>query len=570
MERMNERELYKQWLENAMEDREVTEELAKIREDDEAVKDRFYRDLAFGTGGLRGIIGAGTNRMNIYTVRKASQGLADYLNEEFETPSVAIAYDSRKNSQQFARAAAEVFAQNGVRVFQYKTLMPTPMLSFAVRRLGCSAGIVVTASHNPAKYNGYKVYGPDGCQITLDAAEKITSYIGRKDIFRDIHTGSFDTFLDEGKIRYIGQDTIDAYFNAVKSYSIFEDGGDISIVYTPLNGTGLKPVLRILNETGFQNITVVPEQEEPDENFTTCPYPNPEEQDALELGLELCMKTGADLLLGTDPDCDRVGAAVRQDGNYILINGNQMGVLLFDFVCAMRKKCGTMPENPVAVKTIVTTEMAQSVADQYGVQLKNVLTGFKFIGEQIGLLEEKGEADRYIFGFEESYGYLSGTHARDKDAVNASMLICEMASYYRQQGKTLVDRLNELYLQHGYFYDKLESFTFEGADGMLHMAELMKGLRTDLVTELGGTKIEKVSDYLASVEKSGRETHKIDLPKSDVMGYSLAGGSSVIVRPSGTEPKIKVYYSLKCPNEENASKLYAVASADIHKILGVE
>ncbi|MBC5648196.1 phospho-sugar mutase [Christensenella tenuis] len=566
---MNERELYKQWIENATEDKEVAEELIKIKKDDEAVKDRFYRNLAFGTGGLRGVIGAGTNRMNIYTVRKASQGLADYLNEEFKRPSIAIAYDSRKNSRQFARAAAEVFAQNGIKVFQYETLMPTPMLSFAVRHLGCSAGIVVTASHNPAKYNGYKVYGPDGCQITLDAAEKITGYIERKDIFRDIHTGNFDTFLNEGKIRYIGQDTIDAYFDAVRSYSVFEDGGDIRIVYTPLNGTGLKPVLRILNETGFQTITVVPEQEEPDENFTTCPYPNPEEKAALQLGLELCAKTGADLLLGTDPDCDRVGAAVRQDGNYVLINGNQMGVLLFDFVCAMRKKYGTMPENPVAVKTIVTTEMAQSIADQYGVQLKNVLTGFKFIGEQIGLLEENGEADRYVFGFEESYGYLSGTHARDKDAVNAAMLICEMASYYRQQGKTLADRLNELYLEHGYFYDKLESFTFEGADGMLHMAELMKSLRIDSITELGGAKVVKVSDYLASVEKSERETQKIDLPKSDVMGYALAGGSSVVVRPSGTEPKIKVYYSLKCPNEENASKLYAAVSADIHKILGV-
>ncbi len=564
------REQYEQWKEKKLEDIELTEELEAIAGNDEAVKDRFYRDLAFGTGGLRGVIGAGTNRMNIYTVRKASQGLADYLNTEFEAPSIAVAYDSRKNSQRFAKAAAEVFAENGIRVFQYQELMPTPMLSFAVRSLGCSAGIVITASHNPAEYNGYKVYGPDGCQITLEAAKKITGYIEQKDIFEDIRTGPFDSFLETGMIRYIDDDTIDAYFEAVKGYSLYEKGGDIKIVYTPLNGTGLKPVLRILHETGFQNITVVPEQERPDEKFTTCPYPNPEEREALQLGLKLCEEMGADLMLGTDPDCDRVGAAVRQDKKYVLINGNQMGVLLFDFICMMRQAGGTMPKAPVAVKTIVTTEMAQSVADRYGVRLINVLTGFKFIGEQIGLLEERGEAERYLFGFEESYGYLSGIHARDKDAVNASMLICQMAAYYHEQGKTLIDRLNELYAEYGYFYDKLESFTFEGAAGMQRMSAIMRGLRSREISDIGSIKVVKSSDYLASQEHGEQGIRVISLPKSDVMGYLLEGGSSVVVRPSGTEPKMKIYYSLRCEDEVQAKKLYGAISEDMHHILGVD
>lgn len=563
-------EEYKRWLVCATYDNEISGELQKIQGDEVAIKDRFYRDLAFGTGGLRGVIGAGTNRMNIYTVRKATQGIAEYLNESFDGASVAIAYDSRKNSKKFAQTAAEVFAGNGIKVYLFDTLMPTPMLSFAVRQLKCSAGVVITASHNPAKYNGYKVYGSDGCQITLEAAEMITGYIGRKDIFEDIRQDDFNRSLSAGMICYIDQSTIDEYFRAVKRYSVFEETGGLKIVYTPLNGAGLKPVLRILNEIGIRDITVVPEQEKSDENFTTCPYPNPEEKEALKLGVALCEKTGADLLLGTDPDCDRVGTAVKHNGEYILVNGNQMGVLLFDFVCMMRSNTGDMPEKPVAVKTIVTTEMAQSIADEYGVELINVLTGFKFIGEQIGLLEKKGEVERYVFGFEESYGYLSGTHARDKDAVNASMLICEMAAYYKIKGMTLIDRLGELYRKHGYFYDRLESFTFEGADGMQHMEDLMKKLRKEDVKMWGSLPVKKISDYLTSVQKEDGASTEITLPKSDVMGYALEGGSGVVIRPSGTEPKIKIYYSLRCRNEQEAKKMFDAVTGDIHAFLNVE
>lgn len=567
---MCEKKLYMQWIESAKNDPEINEELLKIQGDEVAIKDRFYRDLAFGTGGLRGVIGAGTNRMNIYTVRKVTQGIAEYLNESFDGASVAIAYDSRKNSKKFAQTAAEVFAGNGIKVYLFDTLMPTPMLSFAVRQLKCSAGVVITASHNPAKYNGYKVYGSDGCQITLEAAEMITGYIGRKNIFEDIRQDDFNRSLSAGMICYIDQSTIDEYFRAVKRYSVFEETGGLKIVYTPLNGAGLKPVLRILNEIGIRDITVVPEQEKPDENFTTCPYPNPEEKEALKLGVALCEKTGADLLLGTDPDCDRVGTAVKHNGEYILVNGNQMGVLLFDFVCMMRSNTGDVPEKPVAVKTIVTTEMAQSIADEYGVELINVLTGFKFIGEQIGLLEKKGEVERYVFGFEESYGYLSGTHARDKDAVNASMLICEMAAYYKIKGMTLIDRLGELYRKHGYFYDRLESFTFEGADGMQHMEDLMKKLRKEDVKMWGSLPVKKISDYLTSVQKEDGTSTEITLPKSDVMGYTLEGGSSVVIRPSGTEPKIKIYYSLRCRNEQEAKKMFDAVTGDIHAFLNVE
>ena len=567
---MCEKKLYMQWIEKTKNDPEINEELLKIQGDEVAIKDRFYRDLAFGTGGLRGVIGAGTNRMNIYTVRKATQGIAEYLNESFDGASVAIAYDSRKNSKKFAQTAAEVFAGNGIKVYLFDTLMPTPMLSFAVRQLKCSAGVVITASHNPAKYNGYKVYGSDGCQITLEAAEMITGYIGRKNIFEDIRQDDFNRSLSAGMICYIDQSTIDEYFRAVKRYSVFEETGGLKIVYTPLNGAGLKPVLRILNEIGIRDITVVPEQEKPDENFTTCPYPNPEEKEALKLGVALCEKTGADLLLGTDPDCDRVGTAVKHNGEYILVNGNQMGVLLFDFVCMMRSNTGDVPEKPVAVKTIVTTEMAQSIADEYGVELINVLTGFKFIGEQIGLLEKKGEVERYVFGFEESYGYLSGTHARDKDAVNASMLICEMAAYYKIKGMTLIDRLGELYRKHGYFYDRLESFTFEGADGMQHMEDLMKKLRKEDVKMWGSLPVKKISYYLTSVQKEDGTSTEITLPKSDVMGYTLEGGSSVVIRPSGTEPKIKIYYSLRCRNEQEAKKMFDAVTGDIHAFLNVE
>ncbi len=565
---MTSRELYEKWLMEAVEDEEIISELKQIKGDDEGIKDRFYRELAFGTGGLRGVIGAGTNRMNIYTVRKASQGFADYLNAAFEKPSVAIAYDSRKNSKKFAETAAEVFAANGILVYIFSELMPTPMLSFAVRQLSCSGGIVLTASHNPAKYNGYKVYGADGCQITLEAAEQITGYIVSVDAFGVKHE-VLDQAVACETVRYIGEDTIGAYFDAVKEYSVF-DCRDVplKVVYTPLNGTGLKPVLRILNEVGISDIAVIPEQERPNAAFTTCPYPNPEEKEALALGVALSEALGADLLLGTDPDCDRVGTAVRHNEEYVLISGNQMGVLLLDFVCGMHQMNGTMPQKPIAVKTIVTSEMAQRVADFYGVELKNVLTGFKFIGEQIGLLEEKGEAGRYVFGFEESYGYLSGTHARDKDAINAAMLICEMAAYYKVKGMTLCDRLDELFSEHGYYDDRLESFTFEGADGMEHMQKMMRDLRGAQINALGGTLVISTTDYLESTETGADGKAEIDLPKSDVIGYALEGGR-VVIRPSGTEPKIKVYYSLRCEDEAQAQKVFDQIAADVHQVLGV-
>ena len=564
---MSFKEEYKRWLAYEICDNEIKEELQSIQGNEAAISDRFYRDLAFGTGGLRGIIGAGTNRMNIYTVRKATQGISEYLNERFDDVSVAIAYDSRKNSKKFAQTAAEVFAGNGIKVYLFDTLMPTPMLSFAVRQLKCSAGVVITASHNPAKYNGYKVYGSDGCQITLEAAEMITGYIGRKDIFEDIRQDDFNRSLSAGMICYIGQDTIGAYFKAVKEYSVFDRNECLKVVYTPLNGAGLKPVLRILNEIGVHDITVVPEQENPDENFTTCPYPNPEEKEALELGVALCKKTGADLLLGTDPDCDRVGTAVRHNGEYILINGNQMGVLLFDFVCMMRSNTGDMPEKPVAVKTIVTTEMAQSIADEYGVELINVLTGFKFIGEQIGLLEKKGEVERYVFGFEESYGYLSGTHAKDKDAVNASMLICEMAAYYKIKGMTLIDRLDELYQKHGYYFDHLESKIYEGAQGNKRMNQIMRKLRMNFPEEIAGIRVNRTYDYLNRICYKNSIQTPINLPSSDVLGFELEGGSKITIRPSGTEPKLKIYYSLRTPDRDTASDIYREVEKAVNKTL---
>jgi phosphoglucomutase len=562
--------IYEIWREKATEDSELAEELEQIKGKNEEIEDRFYRDLAFGTGGLRGVIGAGTNRMNIYTVRKATQGLSDYLNENYEKPSVAIAYDSRKNSDVFSKTAAEVFAQNGIKVFIYRELMPTPMLSFAVRALKCSAGIVVTASHNPAKYNGYKVYGSDGCQITLDAAKAILGHIEKIDPFDGVKTTSFEDALAAGKIEYIGSDVIDGYFNAVYDCSVYGQTAQagLKIVYSPLNGAGNKPVRRILQMIGAKEPVMVREQENPDPAFTTCPFPNPEEKEALQLGIELAEKEHADIVLATDPDCDRVGTAVLHNGRYVLVNGNQMGVMLLDFVCKMKAQNGTMPKKPVAIKTIVTSEMAQAVADAHGVALDNVLTGFKFIGEQIGVLEQKGEEGRYIFGFEESYGYLSGAYVRDKDAVDASMLIIEMAAYYKAQGKTLVDVLDMLYKEYGYYFDKLESFAYEGASGMQKMDAIMQSVRKAPPKTVGGVEVAAVCDYLEQVKYASGQKEAILLPSSDVIGLMLAGGSSITIRPSGTEPKLKVYYSLRCKNEEQSKGLFAAIKNDMNGVLG--
>lgn len=526
--------IYQTWLKSTEGNLELNRELSEIREDPEAIEDRFYRELEFGTGGLRGVLGAGTNRMNVYTVGKATQGYSSYLKKNFDKPSVAIAYDSRIHSDLFAQTAAEVFAANGVQVYIYPKLMPTPSLSFAVRDLSCTGGIVITASHNPAKYNGYKVYGSDGCQITTEAAKAIQSEIDAVDPFRDVLRMEFNIGLKEKIISYIGEDTVKRYLQAVATASVLPENvsRDVAIVYTPLNGTGISCVPRCLKEHGFTNITIPDEQKEPDGNFPTCPYPNPEIREALNVGLTWAEKTGSDLLLATDPDCDRVGVAVKSQEGYTLITGNEMGVLLLDFICKMRKANGTMPEAPVAVKTIVTTPMAARVAEHYGVELRDVLTGFKFIGEQIGMLEKTGEAERYIFGFEESYGYLSGSFVRDKDAVNASLLICEMFAYYKSLGKSLVDVLDGLYQTFGFYAGQLLSFTFEGSAGFARMQELMQNLRVKVPNEIGGYHVEHMVDY---------QQDQTGLPKSNVLRFFLKGGLEAVVRPSGTEPKLKVY-----------------------------
>ncbi len=557
---MNEMELYSLWCENAKADPDLVTELESIKNDNEAINDRFYRDLEFGTGGLRGVIGAGTNRMNIYTVRRATQGFADYLNQEYTNPAVAVSYDSRIKSDVFSKAAAEVLAANGIKVHIYTELMPTPCLSFAVRALKCQGGIMVTASHNPAKYNGYKVYGDDGCQITLRGAEIILDKINSLDIFNDVKSSDFDEEVAKGNIQYIGNDVIEAYYEKVLAEAINPDlcaSSGLKVVYTPLNGTGNKPVREILKRIGITDVTIVKEQENPDGNFTTCPYPNPEIREALEVGLRYCNEVKPDLLLATDPDCDRVGIAVPDGDGYALFSGNEVGAMLLEYIADQSIKKGIMPENPIAVKTIVTTDIVNSIGKEYGVEIIDVLTGFKFIGEQIGFLEEKGEENRYIFGFEESYGYLSGAYVRDKDAVNASMLICEMAAYYRTQGISLLEARENMYKKYGMFYQTLYSFTFEGESGMNKMDEIMTTLRNNPPTAIAGVPVVKFDDYKASTSKdiaSGAVT-ELTLPKSNVLAFFLEGGSKVIVRPSGTEPKIKTYLTAKQPTRAEAEVL---------------
>lgn len=530
-------------------DQDVAAELQSMDGNEEQIEDAFYRNLAFGTGGLRGVIGAGTNRMNIYTVAKASQGLADYVNKQFapNKRSIAISYDSRIRSDIFARVATGVFAANGIQSYIYKELMPTPCLSYAVRALHCAAGIMVTASHNPSKYNGYKVYGADGCQITTKAADAILAEIEKLDLFDDVKRVSFKEALNVNKVSYISDRVYDDFIEEVKKQSLLSDdlaiNKDVSIVYTPLNGTGLKPVLRALKESGYTNITVVKEQEQPDGYFTTCPYPNPEIKEAMELGIAYAKKCNADLLLATDPDCDRVGIAVKnKQGEHVLVTGNEVGMLLLDYICSRRIAMETMPEDPVAVKTIVTIDMAERIAEHYGVKVINVLTGFKFIGEQIGLLEKRGKEDSYIFGFEESYGYLSGGYVRDKDAVNGAFLICEMFAYYAALGISLLDKLNELYEQYGYCLNTLHSYEFEGAAGFDKMQRIMADFRAG-ITSFAGKKVIKCNDYKEGVD---------GLPKSDVLKYFLEDHCSVVVRPSGTEPKLKTYISVSAENREKA------------------
>ena len=538
---------YNRWLSWPGMDAETKTALSAMTR--EQVEDAFYRDLAFGTGGLRGVIGAGTNRMNIYTVAKATQGLADYLNKQRETPSVCIGYDSRIKSDVFARVAAGVFAANGVKVFIWPRLMPVPTVSFAVRHLGADAGVMITASHNPSKYNGYKVYGADGCQITTQAAAQVLAEIEKLDIFRDVHTGSFEEYLEKGGISYIPEETYTAFVENVKAQSVLfgeEVNKDTAIVYSPLNGAGRWPVLRTLSEMGYTNVTVVAEQAEPDGNFPTCPYPNPEIREAMELGLRYARENNADLLLATDPDCDRVGIAVKnEEGAYVLLSGNETGILLLDYICSQRVKHGKMPEKPVMVKTIVTMDLAERIAARYGLETRNVLTGFKFIGEQIGLLENQGQKERYVFGFEESYGYLTGTYVRDKDGVGGAYMICEMFSYYAARGIRLTENLLELYREYGYCRNTLHSFQFEGSAGFAKMQRIMARFRQG-IPSFGGLRVEKLLDYSLGLD---------GLPKSDVLKFLLEGGCSLVVRPSGTEPKLKLYLSVTAEDAQAAAAI---------------
>ena len=571
---MDIKELYKLWCDSAVDDSDLQRELEDIKNDDEAINDRFYRELEFGTGGLRGVIGAGTNRMNIYTVRRATQGFADYINEAFSSPSVAVSYDSRIKSDIFAKAAAGVFAANGIKVYIYKELMPTPALSFAVRELGCSAGVMITASHNPSKYNGYKAYGSDGCQLNLESAEAVIKKVNSLDIFRDVKNVSFEEAVNNKMVEYISDDVTNEYYKNVLSQgintSLVADSG-IKVVYTPLNGTGNKPVRKILDMIGIKDVTVVPEQELPDGNFTTCPYPNPEIREALELGLKLCESVKPDLLLATDPDCDRVGIAVPdENGSYVLFSGNEVGAMLLEYICSQRSENGTMPPDPVTVKTIVTTDIVKKIAEKYGVRVIEVLTGFKFIGEQIGILEKNNEENRFIFGYEESYGYLAGTYVRDKDAVIASMLICEMTAYYRTQGISLIQARENMYREYGVFAHTQHSFTFEGASGMKKMDDIMTSLRNNIPDKISGYKVEGFDDYQTRISKNilTGGTSNIDLPESNVLAFRLSDGAGVIIRPSGTEPKIKAYYTTTGKTEAEAYEYNKKLDYDFTKLIG--
>lgn len=554
---MDYRNEYNRWMSNCLVP-DLLDELKAM--DKKAMEDAFYRDLAFGTGGLRGTIGAGTNRMNVYVVAKASQGLSRYLLEHYSSPSVVIGYDSRIKSDVFAKTAAGVFAGNGIQVWIWPQLLPVPTVSFATRELGASAGVMITASHNPSKYNGYKVYGADGCQITTEAAKAILAEINALDIFSDVHSSSFEDGVKAGTIRYIAPSILTNFIEAVKGQSVLygdEVDRDVAIVYSPLNGTGLVPVTKVLEETGFTNITVVDEQRNPDGNFPTCPYPNPEIREAMELGLEYCRKTGADLLLATDPDCDRCGIAVKDGEEYKLLTGNEVGLLLLDFICSQRLKHATMPAHPLFVKTIVTMDLAEKIAEHYGVKTVNVLTGFKFIGEVIGRLENKSD---YICGFEESYGYLTGSYVRDKDAVNAAFMICEMFAFYHTRGIFLLNKLNELYSTYGYCLNTLHSYEFPGSAGMEKMAEIMTEFHRGLDI-IAGMKVERVEDYSTGLN---------GLPPSDVLKYYYRGSEvegSVVIRPSGTEPKLKAYISVTAENETKAREIEAAIKAEIENMM---
>jgi len=555
-----ETELVELWLAN-VEEADLREELEALKADEKAAIEAFHQDLQFGTAGLRGIIGAGTDRMNVYTVGRATQGFADYLNANFENPTVAIGRDSRNKGDEFVRRTAEVFAANGIKAYVYPRIEPTPAVSWAVRDLACAGGVCMTASHNPAPYNGYKAYGPDGCQIATEAADAISAAIAQVDIFNDVKTVSFDDAVAEGLIEWIAEEVLDRYIDAVEACSVAGDaapGEPIKVVYTPLNGTGLECVKRILDRVGITDIQVVPEQAEPDGDFPTCPYPNPEIREALECAIALAEKVQPDLVLATDPDADRVGTAVKDGDDYLLLTGNEMGVLLLDYCARMAADAGEDLARKVAVTTIVSSVMVDAVAAKYGFEVRRVLTGFKYIGGVIGELEAAGEVDRYLFGFEESYGYLNGSHVRDKDAVDASMLICQMTQYYRAKGMSLADAMRDLYENLGFFLNKTLSFTFPGVEGGEKMASLMQGLRTNPPAAIAGVAVEGVVDYATGVD---------GLPAANVVEFDLEGGNKLIVRPSGTEPKVKAYLFAKRDTRADAEQLLADLEAAATEIM---
>lgn len=552
---MDFQDAYKLWSYKVT-DPDLLADLEAMRGNNDAIEDAFYRTLEFGTAGLRGVLGAGTNRMNIHTVGQATQGIADYINAlpEAEQGPVAICFDSRINSELFAHTAAAVLAGNGIKSFVYPRLEPTPALSFATRYLNCVIGINVTASHNPSKYNGYKVYGPDGCQITAEIADSITNAIASVDVFDDVKSMPFAEAQSAGLASFIEEEVLDAFLDAVYEQHIDQPNDALRLVYTPLNGTGLECVTRILKRIGVEDVHVVEEQAQPDGYFPTCPYPNPEIREALELGIQLCEQVHPDLLLATDPDADRVGIAVKDGDDYQLLTGNEVGVLLLDFICRMRSADGTLPENPVAVSTIVSTSLVEPVGAKYGVDVRRVLTGFKYIGGVIAELEEANRKDDFIFGFEESYGYLAGTHARDKDAVVASMLICQMARYYRNQGKNLYQAMQDIYQEFGYYHNRTLSFAFEGVTGAAKMADIMGGLRNQAPASIAGYTVEQALDYQQGVN---------GLPSANVLSYDLTGGHKIIVRPSGTEPKIKVYVFSQGKTEAEALEVADALAADM-------
>lgn len=558
-------ELLATWIENVT-DEELLAELKAMKEtgDESAITDAFFQDLAFGTAGLRGTLGAGTNRMNIYTVGRATQGFADYLVKNFENPTVAIARDSRNKGELFVKTTAAILAANGVTSYVYPKISPVPTLSWATRYLECSGGICMTASHNPAAYNGYKAYGPDGCQITSEAADAISAAMNACDPFHDVKTMDFDAAVEQGLVKWIGDEVLDAYYDAVAAKSVNNltpeqiANAPLKLVYTPLNGTGLIPVTKVLNKVGVTDITIVPEQRDPDGDFPTCPYPNPEIREAMQKGIDLCQEVKPDLLLATDPDADRVGVACADGDDYTLLTGNEMGVLLLDYICKMRAERGEDLSRKVAVTTIVSSAMVDALAEEYGFELRRCLTGFKYIGDIITGLSDAGEVDRFIFGFEESYGYLSGDHVRDKDAVNASMLICQMAQYYKLQGLNLVQAMRALYEKYGYYHNKTVSLSYPGADGAAKMAGIMESLRAEAPVQIAGAKVEAVVDYATCVN---------GLPAADVIEFDLEGGNKAIVRPSGTEPKIKLYIFAKGEDAAAADALIDAIEEDGRKLL---